>query len=193
MSTASNPTTRTIGQALVVAPPAARGSVVALLGRLGFECAQADEPYSAMRELVRRPLVYRAVVLSLAGLYREELAIIPTLKRRLPHLDVLLTQTDGRQSSLADGLRLGADGLLDDEGIHRISGQSGATFTPTSVSDQAETKAPHVAPAAALVRAERPPRDDSDDEFAVGDPVLTADELRALLQDPSTSQTEGDD
>ena len=40
--------------------------------RLGYGCAEADDPYAAMAELCRRPMVYRAVILSLSSLHREE-------------------------------------------------------------------------------------------------------------------------
>lgn len=179
MSVPSTPVTRSLGHALVVATPQGRSALVTLLSRFGFECAQADDPYTALVELCRRPLVYRALVLGLQGLYREELALIPTVKRRFPHLDLLLAQTDGRQSALADALRLGADGLVDADGMHRISNvattESGAVVGTTGPRVRSRESA---APAASVVPTELP--DDRDPS----EPVLTAEELRALLSDP---------
>jgi hypothetical protein len=71
-------------------------------------------------------------------------------------------------------MRLGADGLLAEDGLHRIA-----------ISSPAES-------------AGRPPTDDESDvddsaaaaverDLAVGEPVLTADELRALLQEQPTN------
>jgi DNA-binding NarL/FixJ family response regulator len=92
-----------------------------ILRGLGFGATEADDPYAAMAELCRRPLVYRAVILSLASLYREELSMIPAVKARFPHVEVWLAQTDGRQAALAEGMRLGADGLLAEDGLHRVA------------------------------------------------------------------------
>src|SRR3954471_9248872 len=121
MSQVSLPVTRPAGRALLVSNPAARADVRATLARLGYGCGEADDPYAAMAELCRRPLVYRALVLSLSSLHREELGLISGVKRRFPHVDIWLTQTDGRQAALAEAMRLGADGLLSGEGLHRIA------------------------------------------------------------------------
>ena len=74
-----------------------------------------------MTELLAAKANFRGVVLSLQSLYREEIAIVRTLKRRLPHLEVWLAHTDNRQAALAEAMRFGADGLLGDEGLHRIA------------------------------------------------------------------------
>ena len=89
---------------------------------LGYECAEVDDPYAAVTELHRRPLVYRALVLSLASLFREELTLVSSLKKRLPHIEIWLTHIEGRQAALAETMRQGADGLLDEDGVlHRMS------------------------------------------------------------------------
>src|SRR5690348_16948019 len=98
MSAVSLPVTRPMGRALLVSNPASREGVLEAVGRLGFGCAEADDPYAAMAELCRRPQSYRAIILSLAGLYREELNLIRTVKRRFPHLEIWLAHTDGRQA-----------------------------------------------------------------------------------------------
>jgi hypothetical protein len=168
-----------MGRALVVANASGRALLVELLKKLGFDCGECDDPYTATLELARRRLGYRALILSLAGLYREELSLIATVKRRFPHLEIWLAHTDGRQGSLAECMRFGADGLLDDEGLHRIATMpaADAVYQP-------------IAQPSPVMTMPQPPREEIIEEEsadasldAVGEPVLTAEELRALLQD----------
>jgi hypothetical protein len=132
-----------------------------------------------MLELCRRPLVYRALILSLSGLYREELSMIESVKRRFPHLEIWLSQTDGRQASLAEAMRLGADGLIADDGMHRTAigsppPSSSPALQPREIPDDELT--PEMDASESL-----PAEPDKESDFP--EPVLTADELRALLQD----------
>jgi hypothetical protein len=135
---------------------------------------ESDDPYTAMLEICRRPLVYRAIILSLTSLYKEELAIVQTIKQRFPHVDVWLTQTDGRQASLAEAMRMGADGLLGDDGLHRIAMTAQAEAAPTPSTMSKAFEADEDEPAEA--------------DFGGGEPVLTAEELRALLQEQPTER-----
>jgi hypothetical protein len=162
------------------------------LARLGYTCGDADDPYAAMAELCRRPLAYRAVILSLASLYREELCIIRAIKRQVPHAEVWLTHTDGRQAALADAMRLGADGLLDDDGLHRIA------VTAPAFND--ESQAREESPREIEVYRGRSNRDiesathvSDDSENSSGEPLLSADELRALLQEQPSLPPSGED
>jgi hypothetical protein len=180
MPQVSLPVTRQIGRALVLANPSSRAPLVQALARLGYECGECDDPYTATLELCRRRLAYQAMVISLAGLFRSELALITTVKRRFPHVEVWLAHTDGRQADLAESMRLGADGLLGEEGFHRIATSAApeaATYQsvperlvplPPSPSTQTVVSAP----------------DEPEEVVVPGEPVLSADELRALLQDP---------
>ena len=173
MSAVSLPVSRPIGRALVVANPTSRSQPAQVLAGIGYTCAEVDDPYAAMLELCRRPLVYRAVILSLTSLYKEELAVVQTIKQRFPHVEVWLTQTDGRQASLAESMRLGADGLLSEDGLHRIAITAAAEYT-----------------APQLNHAHAEDNRDSENiesEMNMGEPVLTADELRALLQEQPAS------
>lgn len=129
VSGVSLPVSRPIGRALIVANPAGRADVLSAMQRLGYGATELDDPYAAMAELCQRPLAYRAVVLSLAGLYREELNLMPAIKSRFPHIEIWLSHTDGRQGALADAMRLGADGLLAEDGLHRVA-ISGGGLTP---------------------------------------------------------------
>lgn len=180
---------RPVGRALIVGSPSCRVQPMSVLQRLGFNCAELDDPYAAIVELMRRPMVYRALVLSLASVYREELQIIATVKRKLRHVDIWLTQADGRLNSMAEAMRYGADGLLTDDGLHPATSHA----TSEATVDGPPTPAPMTGTSstASLVESgtfsPTPIRDPSDpfedSESQLGEPVLTADELRALLQE----------
>jgi hypothetical protein len=175
MSGVSFPVTRPSGRALVVGSESSRPQAVALLQRLGFHCAELDDPYLAAAELARRPLVYRALILSLASVYKEELALIGMVKRRMPHIEIWLAHTDGRQAALAEAMRLGADGLLAEDGLHRVAmGAPPAVEAPKSV-----------APSQPQAERERD-LDEAEEALGAEEPVLSADELRALLQEQVT-------
>jgi hypothetical protein len=171
-----NPTSsRSPGRALIVGRPPFRGGPAAALHRRGYLCTEVDEPYQAMVNLCQRPLFYSAIILSLNSLYREELPIISSIRRRFSHVDIWLSDTDGRQAALAEAMRLGADGLFADDGLHRMAGDSGV---PHSVN----IPAPEVADAPS-------PRESGLGLEKSADPLLTAEELRALLQESPTPQS----
>ena len=97
---------------------------------------------------------------------------------------------------VADAMRLGADGLLSEDGLHRtaLSGASpGETLYRPVESPITSSPVASAAPVSVV-----PPVDtdaDAHDEEAAGnEPILTADELRALLaeQPTSFSDDEGD-
>jgi hypothetical protein len=155
------PVNRPAGRALIVATASNRAQPLGVMQRLGYTCAEADDPYAAAVELSRRPLVYRAVILSLTSLHKEEMSLVGMIKQRLPHMEIWLTHTDGRQAALAEGMRLGADGLLTEDGLHRTAITSGEPAkVPPPKLQQTETAAENSS-----------------------DPVLTAEELRALLDE----------
>ena len=137
MSGVSMPVSRPAGRALIVGSATCRPGPLGTLQRLGFVCAEVDDSYAGMAEICRKPLAYRAMILSLASLYREELPLIQAVKRRWPHVDVWLTHTDGRHAAMADAMRLGADGLLSEDGLHRTGlgsgGMTGIIVTTDSV------------------------------------------------------------
>ena len=195
MSGVSLPVTRPVGGALLVGAASCRAKPLATLGGLGYTCAESDDPYAAMAELCRRPLLYRAVILSISSMYREELQLIRAVKRRFPHVEVWLADTDGRQGTLADGMRLGADGLLADDGLHRIAvgpmeqTDCDAAEVPLSASFLAAGDSDEVAPAD-LSSGQSPHRHEIDNTLS--EPVLSADELRALLQEQPASPPNGE-
>lgn len=203
----SMPVARPLGRSLVVGGAMCRSQSLALLQRLGFTCAEAEEPYAAMREICSRPLAYHSVIVSLAGIYPEELAMISTIKKRFGHIEIWLCNTDGRHAALAQAMRCGADGLLAEDGLHRLSDDAKSVFDAGRNDEIGEDSRP-----AALNGADEPDRSESvsaeeqaaepvvesavidagearlaDHMASPTEPVLTADELRALLQEPSAS------
>jgi hypothetical protein len=173
---------------LVVGAAACRAHARAALSRAPFEYASADDPYAAAIELCRRPLAYRVVVLCLNSTYREELSLIAMIRKRLRHIDVYVAQTDGRQAALAEAMRLGATGLLADDGLHRVgTGEELPTAKPPLAASpmQPQQFADNDTPE---------PRRDFDDEdlLAGGEAVLTAEELRALLQEQPSLPPSGE-
>ena len=174
MSGVSLPVNRPTGRAIVVGSAGCRGAAVQTLRSLGYQTIEADDPFSAAAELSRRSMTYRAMILCLNSLYREELAFIASVKHRYPHIDIWLSQTDGRAAALAEALRLGADGLLSDDGPHRFAMSEPAGPPTTQSKAVAEAPRPMV-----KIFAESP----------IADPVLTAEELRALLQEPARPET----
>jgi hypothetical protein len=188
MSGVSLPVNRPAGRALIVGTASSRTQPLAVLQGLGFTCAETDDPYHAMLELARRPMVYRALILSLTGLYKEELQVVAATKRRFPHVEIWLTHIEGRQASLAEAMRLGADGLLADDGLHRTA--AGAFPVETIPGG---LRAPINVPTAAA--PEPPMREapfDNTEDANIAEPVLTADELRALLQEQPVMPPAGD-
>jgi len=180
MSAVSLPVSRPTGRALVVGQPALRAAPKDVLVRLGLAFTEADEPYDAMVQLCRRPLFYSALVLSLNSLYREELQMIAAVKRRFSHVEVWLSDTDGRQAALAEAMRLGADGLVAEDGLHRIGGSTATvSIAKPAPLDPLPMEIEPLAPAPMENSAERST-----------DPLLTAEELRALLQETPARREE---
>jgi hypothetical protein len=183
MSGVSLPVTRPTGRAIIVGQSACRAAPLAILQRMGFSCMEAEDPYEAMVHLCRRPLFFSTVILSLNSLFREELAMISSLKLRFSHVEVWLADTDGRQAAMAEAMRQGADGLVAADGFHRLGS------TPVS-SPAAQTAAPAPAPTPAVSESEDQPApaEAVPASESLTDPLLTAEELRALLaQTPGNS------
>ena len=192
MAAVSFPVKRPVGRALIVGNPSSRAQPLAAMQALGFTCAELDDPYAAAAELCKRPMVYRALVLSLTSVFREELPIVATIKRRLPHVDIWLAHLEGRQAALAEAMRLGADGLLGEDGaLHRTA------LTGSDSPTDAEPAGPTALDSAEAMEASSDGGEMSpsglDGDFPSGEPVLSADELRALLQEQPTMPHDGDD
>lgn len=212
--------------ALVVCSPPRRAQVSAWADAAGLTPVEVADPYAAMAELSRSPGDVSAIILSLQGTYREELQIIAAIRRRFPELDVWLTDIDGRSAMFAEAIRLGADGLVGEDGLHRMSERSpgptaivdpvsspAARVVETNINGHVATEsaasegepvaerirpvsretsrrpAPEPAAVVAASAAAEPAAvaDAAEDEdpyaFSPGEPILTAEELRALLHD----------
>jgi hypothetical protein len=90
---------------------------------------------------------------------------------------------------MAEAMRLGADGLLADDGLHRIASGPVSDATVARGPSESITIPAPIAPAA---HSEDVTHEGSTDETSVSEPVLTADELRALLQEqPSMPPASG--
>jgi len=206
MSGMSLPVSRPLGRALIVGAPPTRAQPVSTLRALGYDCTEADDPYAAAQELFCNGNSYDSLILALASLYREELALVATVKRRYPHVEIWLCHTDGRQAALAEAMRMGADGLLADDGLHRVAVSSAANRPRAMHEPSTDERPPTASLHEALMRqADEPPQAENGDAEAVteeaatdgrqsawsssgaeplpGEPVLTAEELRALLMD----------
>jgi hypothetical protein len=184
MAAISIPVNRPPGKALVVGHASGRAPTLSAMQVMGFTCTELEDPYAATAELFKRPSTYRALVLSLASLFREELGVIAALKHRMPHLDIWLTHMEGRQAALAEAMRLGADGLLGDDGALHRTAMTGPPEPVTPITEPAAPQRASPAPA--------PPEQDDIDDLRDGEPVLSADELRALLQEQPSYPPEGD-
>src|SRR5277367_5667016 len=164
MSGVSLPVTRPTGRSLLVGTPAARVSAAAILGRLGWTCIEMDDPYAAMAALSAAPRTFSSLILSLSGLFGDELEMISVVKRRYPQIEIWLSRAEGLDGILNEAMRLGADGILGSDGPHRIPSPSGSTQP--------------IAPPAEESRSEP-----QEEEMPLNETVLSADELRALLDD----------
>lgn len=185
--------TRPAGRALLIGNESCRQESLQLLHRLKFQCGLVEDPYAAMIELARQPHAYGAVVISLNSFYREELQFIAAIKQVWPQVEVWLTLTDGRAAALAEAMRLGADGLLNEEGWHRTAAAP-APIAATSVSPISSPRrstsmnGPMSAESRGVASADASESHvDSYPDDSTGEPVLSAAELRALLQEPPTA------
>jgi hypothetical protein len=193
---------------LFVGNPASRSQPLAVLDALGLGYDEADDPYTGFVELCRRPMTFHAV-LSLWSLYREELQVIRTIKRQFPHMDVWLAHADGGNLAIAEAIRLGADGLLCEDGLHRIglpeetaesiepvvsfarelhSREEGEPSNGNEMASALDVRESRDDRSAETERERiREPLGESEYDLPVGEPVLSADELRALLQEQPLS------
>lgn len=188
---------KTSGHALLVGGDTCCQQPRRVLEAIGYHADQTADPYAAMLELCRRPLVYRAMVLSLQSLYREELSVITTVRRRFPHVSIWLAHTDGRQAALAEAMRLGAEALIGEGGIHTLADAPAVPPAPRPLTFH---RAPAATPAEEIADAEhqqfetlareQAENDDHGSDSAAKaaalretEPVLSAAELQALLGD----------
>jgi len=201
---------KTSGHALLVGGDGCSEEPRKTLTAIGYHTEATADPYAAMLELCRRPLVYRAIVLSLQSIYRDELSVITAVRRRFPHVSIWLAHTDGRAAALAEAMRLGAEALISSDGIHPLGDEPLAPLPPRAMTFRpvpaAPAEEPEAEPVGAAVDGKSKELDGTANGFDKGfekglekangraataarapeEPVLTAAELRALLGDQAT-------
>lgn len=187
MTAAIVPSSKPVGGALVVGSDSCRQASLSVLRTRGYDCHERLDPYAAINEICRRPLVYRAIVFSLQSLYREELPVIATIRKRFPHIGVFLTHSDGRQAAMAEAMRFGAHGLLDQDGLHPFAIEEPPAPEPVkaSANEPANFRPIRVEPVSVepLLDTPQAPSPTASRDSHPSEPVLTAEELRALLGD----------
>jgi hypothetical protein len=126
-----------------------------LLAAEGLQVELTTDPYAAVAELANRPLVYRALVLPLPQLFPEELALVRVVKKRFPHVQIIASEVPEKLNRTDDLRRFGFDAILTETLQSLASPAKLEVLTPRTI------------------------------QKSVGDsePVLTAEELRALLSD----------
>jgi hypothetical protein len=177
----SLPVARPSGQGLLVGSPAARSQAASVLRRLDYRCTEIDDPYAAMSELARQPAAYTSLVLSLGSFFPEELQVVAAVKRHFPKIEIWLIRGDGLNGAVDEAMQLGADGVLTDDGLHRIAAPATITMA---------TEAPVEKPAEASTQP-APSDNDAPADFPPCDPILSAEELKALLEEPPPARPSG--
>jgi hypothetical protein len=163
--------------------------------------ATYGDPYAAMCAIASSPAKWQMVVLDLQQLYDGELAIIPAIRTTANHCRVVVAHADGRPAMLARAIRLGIDGLLTGGKIEWLTTMQAAMSPP--VAERAITPpqdSPPPTPEAASPATSHALQHDHIDQTDHADqadqaelrsvadiyqdePLLTADELKALLSD----------
>lgn len=139
----------------------------------GWRAETWSDPYAAVARLARGSRDVAAVILSLGALREGELAVIRTIKRYYPHIDVFVTDVGPHGTALAEAVIYGADGICASGLLHRFHAPSPSTPARPPASTPSTAKPPAPPPI-------MPPREDPPDSTQ---PVLTSEELQALLGD----------
>lgn len=168
--------------------------VLGQLHRLGAACVVLDDPYRAIAEMARRPGSYPVAVFVLPSIYPNELPAIAAILRHSPGTRVVLAAAEQQVALLAAALRLGASGVVTEEGIESFGTSEREPAPPPSIVPARPPAVMH-APPARVVEAKPPspalqeeveaeePEPEHEQDMDVQDPILTADELHALLHD----------
>lgn len=161
------------------------------LHRAGSACVVMDDPYHAVAEFSFRPSTYDAAVLVLSSFYSEELAVITTIRRLSPRTRIYVAGAEQQLSMLATAVRLGATGVLTGDGLEELVARNGAEEgKPERGHSQVKEEGREVAEEASFNGDATTDEGQLDDEESEGqngvvEPILTAEELHALLhEDP---------
>lgn len=185
---------------LCVGADAATLRSIALLAQV-LPTAYPD-PYAAMYAIAASPAKWHMVVLDLQQFYDGELAIIPAIRATAAQCRVVVAHADGRPAMLARAIRLGIDGLLTGGKIEWFTTAEPAMSQPAAhpstrlpqpiPPSAAETPSPETPTPETSTRASthNSPDDHADQaelrsvaDIYQDEPLLTADELKALLSD----------
>ncbi len=128
------------------------------------------DPFLLIERLVELRDRVDYVVLSLDQIRADELVVIQTIKAFFPRVTIWLTGVAGRSAELAQAVLLGADGLVSEAGVYRFTDAGKAANIPGDTPTHWAELEGQTKPGAATTAADP------------SDPVLTADELRALLE-----------
>lgn len=170
MSKLPSTSPKLIGRALIIGNRLGSGETRAL-SELQLRIESATDPYAAMAEIAARPLVYRALILPMLQIFPEELALVRAVKKRYPHVQIIAAQVGGRLGRAEELHRLGVDAIVSEKGLQY--------FSPAPKSDSSPVPAP------APQSENTTPVPFSSGPVSSPEPVLTAEELRALLGESS--------
>jgi hypothetical protein len=181
-------------------------AAVAGIGTLaGIAATSVSDPYAAMLLIAANPRGWQMIVLNLQQMFDAELAVLSAVRAVAPDCRVAVTRADGRPALLARALRLGLDGIFTGTAIEWFTPpppttpQASARSTPvtavaleptaaTPPGQMARQSAPETKP---VITANEDLNDDPTDQTALrsvaeidlDEPLLTAEELKALLSD----------
>jgi hypothetical protein len=180
--------TRPTGRSLLIGGPAAGPEPLATLRRLGYTCVEVDDPYSAMAMLAVQPLSFSSIVLSLNTLFKDELQLIAVVKKRFPNIEIWVARFEGRQAVVEEAMRLGADGFLNGDGLYGRPSRAAPAQPSRPQPPAAQTPRPAATQPASAAAADTADALGSSQasDYSFSEPILSADELRALLDDPPT-------
>lgn len=192
-STPSSPPSATATKSLdgrrvaVVGSGEALARVLGLLHREGAACEAVNDPYRVVG-LVAGSSGVSAVVLVLPCLYPEEMAVVGAL-RRLTGVPVIVAAADGLMSQLSAAIREGATAILTERGIDWLGVPASTGPLPPAATPGSTEVTPPPTPIRSTPQVDVTTPEDRFDELSEEsgpppEPVLSAEELRALLQEP---------
>ena len=151
------------------------------------------DPYVAMLHIARDPGAVSRVFIDLQQFFDSEIPFVAAVRAIAPQCRIIALGSESRPSLLAKAIGAGVDGLLADGKIRWLR-ESPLRSQPLSRTNPIETSAAIelVDPPETLSTADstRDPTDSSASDFpGAAEPLLTAEELKALLSDHGIQPT----
>lgn len=138
--------------------------------------APVDDPYALVRQLASGAAASTTdIVLLLACLYPEELAVIDAVRQVAPDVRILVGAVDGASGLLAASIRAGIDGIYVNGAVEWL-GEPPA-LPPIAPAARSAPASAHEEPSRVAHGTHTAERDLADDP----QPLLSQEELRALL------------